>query len=100
MRISDGSSDVCASDLAWGFDSGSGPMELNIPAIKGIGDSLIYLVDRWQGKNGHGGTGDISIYDVDFEPIDADTGPAARNRYAERRVRKEVVSTGRSRWSP
>src|SRR3546814_6901424 len=23
---------------AWGFDSGSGPMELNIPAIKGIGD--------------------------------------------------------------
>ena len=29
---------------AWGFDSHSGPMELNIPAIKGIGDSLIYLV--------------------------------------------------------
>ena len=30
-----------ALDLgAWGFDSKSGPMELNIPAIKGIGDSL------------------------------------------------------------
>ncbi len=58
---------------AWGFDSGSGPMELNIPAIKGIGDSLIYLVDRWRGKNGHGGIGDISIYDVDFEPIATDT---------------------------
>ncbi|SAI45367.1 4-hydroxyphenylpyruvate dioxygenase [Bordetella ansorpii] len=55
---------------AWGFDSHSGPMELNIPAIKGIGDSLIYLVDRWRGKHGHGGIGDISIYDVDFEPID------------------------------
>jgi 4-hydroxyphenylpyruvate dioxygenase len=55
---------------AWGFDSGSGPMELNIPAIKGIGDSLIYLVDRWHGKQGHGGIGDISIYDVDFEAID------------------------------
>jgi 4-hydroxyphenylpyruvate dioxygenase len=27
-------------------------MELNIPAIKGIGDSLIYFVDRWRGKNG------------------------------------------------
>ena len=39
---------------AWGFDSHSGPMELNIPAIKGIGDSLIYLVDRWAGKEGHG----------------------------------------------
>ena len=58
---------------AWGFDSRSGPMELNIPAIKGIGDSLIYLVDRWHGKKGHGGIGDISIYDVDFEPINTDT---------------------------
>ncbi|TXL64225.1 4-hydroxyphenylpyruvate dioxygenase [Zeimonas arvi] len=56
---------------AWGFDNRSGPMELNIPAIKGIGDSLIYLVDRWRGKNGAapGSVGDIDIYDVDFEPI-------------------------------
>jgi len=52
---------------AWGFDSKSGPMELNIPAIKGIGDSLIYFVDRWRGKDGNAGAiGDISIYDVDF----------------------------------
>lgn len=58
---------------AWGLDSGSGPMELNIPAIKGIGDSLIYLVDRWKGKDGHHGIGDISIYDVDFEPINTAT---------------------------
>jgi 4-hydroxyphenylpyruvate dioxygenase len=35
-----------------------GPMELNIPAIEGIGGSRIYLVDRY----GDGGT----IYDVDF----------------------------------
>lgn len=34
-----------------------GPMELNIPAITGIGGSLIYLVDRYQSH---------SIYDVDF----------------------------------
>jgi 4-hydroxyphenylpyruvate dioxygenase len=62
---------------AWGFDSRSGPMELNIPAIKGIGDSLIYLVDRWRGKRGRqGGIGDISIYDVDFEPIESDGGDA------------------------
>ncbi|NGM89123.1 4-hydroxyphenylpyruvate dioxygenase [Parapusillimonas sp. SGNA-6] len=66
-----------AIDLgAWGFDSRSGPMELNIPAIKGIGDSLIYLVDRWTGKEGHRGIGDISIYDVDFEPINRDTAAA------------------------
>ncbi len=63
---------------AWGFDSQSGPMELNIPAIKGIGDSLLYFVDRWRGKNSAspGGIGDINIYDVDFEPIaDAQANP-------------------------
>jgi 4-hydroxyphenylpyruvate dioxygenase len=37
-----------------------GPMELNIPAIEGIGGSLIYLVDRYGGP---------TIYDVDFVPI-------------------------------
>ena len=37
-----------------------GPMELNIPAIRGIGRSLIYLVDRY---------GEHSIYDVDFIPL-------------------------------
>jgi 4-hydroxyphenylpyruvate dioxygenase len=53
-------------------------MELNIPAIKGIGDSLIYFVDRWQGKGGAaaGTIGNISIYDVDFVAIDgAQTQP-------------------------
>ena len=35
-----------------------GPMELNIPAIEGIGGSLLYFVDRY-GERG-------SIYDVDF----------------------------------
>src|SRR5690606_24706554 len=45
-----------------------GPMELNIPAIKGIGDSLIYLVDRYGPKG--------TIYDVDFEPLPgADQNP-------------------------
>ena len=59
---------------AWGFDNRNGPMELNIPAIKGIGDSLIYFVDRWRGKDRArgitaGAIGDISIYDVDFVAI-------------------------------
>ena len=36
-----------------------GPMELQIPAIEGIGGSLIYLVDRY---------GERTIYDVDFVP--------------------------------
>jgi 4-hydroxyphenylpyruvate dioxygenase len=68
-----------AIDLgAWGYDHRAGPMELNIPAIKGIGDSLIYLVDRWRGKDDRapGSIGDISIYDVDFVPIEgANTNP-------------------------
>jgi 4-hydroxyphenylpyruvate dioxygenase len=56
---------------AWGFDNKTGPMELNIPAIKGVGDSLIYFVDRWRGKHGAepNRIGNIDIYDVDFEPI-------------------------------
>jgi 4-hydroxyphenylpyruvate dioxygenase len=59
---------------AWGFDNKNGPMELNIPAIKGVGDSLLYFVDRWRGKNAGKGAlpgtiGDISIYDVDFVAI-------------------------------
>ena len=37
-----------------------GPMELNIPAIYGVGRSLIYLIDAYS----HG-----SIYDVDFVPV-------------------------------
>ncbi len=60
-----------ASLGAWGFADKAGPGELNIPAIKGIGDSLIYLVDRWPGKNGAkpGDIGNIGFYDVDFEPL-------------------------------
>jgi 4-hydroxyphenylpyruvate dioxygenase len=58
---------------AWGYAGTAGPGELNIPAIKGIGDSLIYLVDRWRGKNGaqEGQIGNIGFYDVDFEPLPA-----------------------------
>jgi len=56
---------------AWGYAGQSGPGELNIPAIKGIGDSLIYLVDRWHGKNNakEGDIGNIGFFDVDFEPL-------------------------------
>jgi 4-hydroxyphenylpyruvate dioxygenase len=56
---------------AWGFANQAGPGELNIPAIKGVGDSLIYLVDRWRGKNGAqpGDIGNIGFYDVDFEAL-------------------------------
>ncbi len=56
---------------AWGYAQSAGPGELNIPAIKGIGDSIIYFIDKWRGKNGAktGDIGNIGFYDVDFEPI-------------------------------
>jgi 4-hydroxyphenylpyruvate dioxygenase len=36
----------------------TGPMELRLPAIRGIGNSLIYLIDRH--------AEDVTIYDIDF----------------------------------
>ena len=47
-----------------------GPMELNIPAIEGIGGSNLYLVDRY---------GAQEIYDVDFRPIDGADAAMADN---------------------
>ena len=41
----------------------TGPMELAIPAIRGIGGAILYLVDRYQDENGEG----LTIYDIDFE---------------------------------
>jgi 4-hydroxyphenylpyruvate dioxygenase len=37
-------------------------MELRLPAIRGIGGSIIYLIDRFEGQE----AGDLSIYDIDF----------------------------------
>jgi len=64
---------------AWGYAAQAGPGELNIPAIKGVGDSLIYFIDRWRGKGGSrpGDIGDIGFYDVDFEPLAAEASIAA-----------------------
>jgi 4-hydroxyphenylpyruvate dioxygenase len=46
----------------------TGPMELRLPAIRGIGGAIIYLIDRY---------GDaLSIYDIDFEYLpDVDRHP-------------------------
>ncbi len=42
---------------AWDMPTRASAMELNIPGIHGVADSLIYFVDRYR---------DFSIYDVDF----------------------------------
>jgi 4-hydroxyphenylpyruvate dioxygenase len=45
---------------AWEMPTRAAAMELHIPGIHGVGDSLIYFVDRYK---------DFSIYDVDFVPL-------------------------------
>jgi 4-hydroxyphenylpyruvate dioxygenase len=50
-----------ALDLgAWAIPVRARAMELNIPAIHGVGESLIYFIDRYD---------DFSIYDIDFRAI-------------------------------
>src|SRR3546814_19645784 len=122
MRISDGSSDVCSSDLAGarrgavidrsgaqivlaGLDVG----DLEIDAVEGV--ELVIAIFLPAG-------GDIDVdpgavpFDAAFIGVDllarelpvARFGPRVarrvRRRSDERRVGKECVSTGRSRWSP
>ena len=43
-------------------DIPTGPMELRLPAIRGIGGAPLYLIDRYQDGN--------SIYDIDFEFVE------------------------------
>ena len=45
---------------AWAVPAKVEVMELNIPAVHGVGTSRIYFVDRYR---------EFSIYDVDFTPI-------------------------------
>ena len=44
------------------MDTHTGPMELKLPAIKGIGGTMLYLIDRYEGEN--------TIYDIDFNWIE------------------------------
>jgi 4-hydroxyphenylpyruvate dioxygenase len=48
------------------MDIPTGPMELRLPAIKGIGGAPLYLIDRFD----DGETRGKSIYDIDFEWVD------------------------------
>ncbi|MEO1041748.1 MAG: 4-hydroxyphenylpyruvate dioxygenase [Pseudomonadota bacterium] len=40
----------------------TGPMELRLPAIRGIGGAILYLVDRYDDN--------LSIYDIDFDYLE------------------------------
>jgi 4-hydroxyphenylpyruvate dioxygenase len=54
---------------AWDIPTRASAMELNIPGVHGVGDTVLYFVDRMR---------DFSIYDVDFVPLPGvDPNPAA-----------------------
>src|SRR6185437_3689146 len=68
-----------------------GPMELNIPAIEGIGGSLVYLVDRY---------GEHSIYDVDFVPLGgAAASPGGAGLVAVDHLTHNVHQGRMSQWA-
>jgi 4-hydroxyphenylpyruvate dioxygenase len=53
------------------LDVPTGPMELRLPAVRGIGGAALYLIDRFEdGK---------SIYDIDFEFEPGYEDPASRH---------------------
>jgi 4-hydroxyphenylpyruvate dioxygenase len=77
---------------AWGVEGKIGPMELNIPAIKGIGDSLLYLVDRY-GEQG-------TIYDVDFRWLEgAEPRPAGQGLIAVDHLTHNVHRGRMKEWA-
>ncbi|MBM6593135.1 bifunctional sugar phosphate isomerase/epimerase/4-hydroxyphenylpyruvate dioxygenase family protein [Microvirga pudoricolor] len=55
------------------FQQPVGPGEMDIPAVRGLGGSLLYFVDRRTGLD--------RLWDVDFEPVEADdfTGAGLRS---------------------
>jgi 4-hydroxyphenylpyruvate dioxygenase len=67
-----------------------GPMELQIPAIEGIGGSLIYLVDRY---------GDRTIYDVDFVPVQAQAGVRSAGLAYIDHLTHNVARGNMSKWA-
>src|SRR3546814_13225156 len=107
MRISDWSSDVCSSDL---FEDDLGKVvaaihwpagcdslaDHRLPAAKAAQhvDGLLVYVDNPR------------PFEQGFRPVGIPIGGVAcgsgkfHQRSEERRVGKECVSTGRSRWSP
>ncbi len=76
---------------AQAYNGDVGSMELNIPAIRGIGRSLIYLVDRY---------GEHSIYDVDFIPLDdVDLKPKGMGLTEIDHLTHNVYHGGMDKWA-
>ncbi|MEE1657100.1 TIM barrel protein [Microvirga sp. CF3062] len=66
LRVDDalGTVDRAVTLLDQPFQQPVGPGEMNIPAVRGLGGSLLYFVDEKAGLHRH--------WDIDFEPVDTD----------------------------
>src|SRR3546814_15491491 len=95
MRISDGSSDVCSSDLAYVYFAISASSDvLDASATSPApGQVVVSVLSRTGDGIAPGGT----LAAVTAQLPAATVRPL---RSEERRVGKECVSTCRSRWSP
>src|SRR3546814_11351856 len=104
MRISDWSSDVCSSDLRYpgsgrlagkvaivtGGDSGIGRAICALFAREGADIAIVYLENKVDAAD------TVAIVEAEGRRVIA----IKADRSEERRVGKECVSTGRSRWVP
>src|SRR3546814_14750722 len=97
MRISDWSSDVCSSDLVLDLAGpvniqSNGGLATGVRSGNSSGNVQIVSRDTLSVTNSDGGAVAVSVA--------GDAGGAVElARSEERRVGKECVSTGRSRWS-
>src|SRR3546814_11804237 len=99
MRISDWSSDVCSSDLLFERAAPLGPIvEQRFVAIAECGE--ITLAGQPRFGFGIGMRIALEPAFVDHRRYHLDRPPPVIVRSEERRVGKECVSTGRTRWSP
>src|SRR3546814_11809254 len=97
MRISDWSSDVCSSDLAFeaAVDLARHLAPGIVKAVENVGDRLAVLRDE-EILHRHQLGNRETVVNFDQVELFARIG----DRSEERRVGKECVSTCRSRWSP
>ncbi|MFM7029162.1 MAG: 4-hydroxyphenylpyruvate dioxygenase [Chakrabartia sp.] len=76
-------------------DVPTGPMELRLPAIRGIGGSIIYLIDRYAGS----ARGGPSIYDIDFDYLPGvDPNPAGAGFHTIDHLTHNVYGGRMAHW--
>src|SRR3546814_14588450 len=96
MRISDGSSDVCSSDLR------VQEAQTKWPALRAASpDISLHLIGQLQSNKADEAVALFdAIHSVDSVSLVTALARAMDKRSEERRVGKECVSTCRTRWSP